>query len=129
MKKWTLKPKGGHWLKAKDVKQKWRVLNMNKAFIMQTRVKKMAERYQEEHPELSEKEVMEAVVLKVVGPEGVEKFNELIDKPDECKKIMKGHIKKKKKKKKVKESENNQEKNEKEETDLEGLLEDIPEAD
>ena len=75
---------------------------MNKAFIMQMRVKKMAERYQKEHPELSEKEVMEAVVLKVVGPEGVEKFNELIDKPDECKKIMKGHIKKKKKKKKIK---------------------------
>lgn len=73
---------------------------MNKAFVMQMRVKKMAEKYQEEHPELSEKEVMEAVVLKVVGPEGVEKFNELIDKPEECKKIMKGHIKKKKKKKK-----------------------------
>lgn len=102
---------------------------MNKAFVMQMRVKKMAEKYREEHPELSEKEVMEAVVLKVVGPEGVEKFNELIDKPEECKKIMKGHIKKKKKKKKDKESENNQEKNEKKETDLEELLEDIPEAD
>ena len=65
---------------------------MNKAFVMQMRVKKMAEKYQEEHPELSEKEVMEAVVLKVVGPEGVEKFNELIDKPEECKKIMKGRF-------------------------------------
>ena len=72
--------------------------HMNKAFVMQMRVKKMAEKYQEEHPELSEKEVMEAVVLK-------------------------------KKKKKDKESENNQEKNVKEETDLEELLEDIPEAD
>ena len=102
--------------------------NMNKAFVMQMRVKKMAEKYQEEHPELSEKEVMEAVVLKVVGPEGVEKFNELIDKPEECKKIMKGHIKKKKKKKKDKEFENDQEKSDKEEADLEELLEDIPEA-
>ena len=33
------------------------------------------------------------------------------------------------KKKKNKEFENNQEKNNKEETDIEGLLEDIPEAD
>lgn len=101
---------------------------MNKAFVMQMRVKKMAEKYQEEHPELSEKEVMEAVVLKVVGPEGVEKFNELIDKPDECKKIMKGHIKKKKKKKGDKKSKNNQEESDKEDVDLEGLLEGIPEA-
>lgn len=99
--------------------------NMNKAFVMQMRVKKMAEKYQEEHPELSEKEVMEAVVLKVVGPEGVEKFNELIDKPEECKKIMKSHIKKKKK---DKEFENNQEKSDKEEADLKELLKDIPEA-
>ena len=103
--------------------------NMNKAFVMQMRVKKMAEKYQEEHPELSEKEVMEAVVLKVVGPEGVEKFNELIDKPEECKKIMKGHIKKKKKKNKDKKSEDNQEESNKEDIDLERLLENIPEAD
>ena len=102
--------------------------NMNKAFVMQMRVKKMAKKYQEEHPELSEKEVMEAVVLRVVGPKGVEKFNELIDKPEECKKIMKGHIKKKKKKKEDKEFENDQEKSDKEEADLEELLEDIPEA-
>lgn len=101
---------------------------MNKAFVMQMRVKKMAEKYQKEHPELSEKEVMEAVVLKVVGPDGVEKFNELVDKPDECQKIMKGHIKKKKKKNKDKKSENNQEESGKEDVDLEELLEDIPEV-
>lgn len=101
---------------------------MNKAFVMQIRVKKMAEKYQEEHPELSEKEVMEAVVLKIVGPEGVEKFNKLIGKPDECKKIMKGHIKKKKKKNKDKKSKNNQEESDKEDIGLEGLLEDLPEV-
>ena len=63
---------------------------MNKAFIQQMRIKSMTDKYSKEHPEFTKKEVMRHVVLTICGEEGVKKFDELVGKPKECKKIIKG---------------------------------------
>lgn len=50
----------------------------------------MADKYSKEHPELSKKEVMEHVVEKICGADGVKLFNELVGDKKRVKETIKG---------------------------------------